>query len=85
MVGVSLAMATGLHGRFGWPITAFAAVAAALPDWDSLSILFGAQAYARAHRVWGHNLLVAVLSGSAAGIIENHFGPLGWLCQRAMA
>jgi len=83
MVGANLALVTGLHGRYGWRITALAAFASALPDWDGLSILFGGQAYARAHRIWGHNLLVAVLSGSIAGIVEYRFSPCTYLQQRS--
>jgi membrane-bound metal-dependent hydrolase YbcI (DUF457 family) len=83
MVGANLALVAGLHGRYGWRITALAALASALPDWDGLSILFGAQAYASAHRVWGHNLLVAVLSGSLVGIIEYRFSPLTSLQHRS--
>jgi membrane-bound metal-dependent hydrolase YbcI (DUF457 family) len=59
MVGVNAAMAVGLLRRRGWPIVAMAGFAALLPDWDGLTILFGANSYADGHRVWGHNLLVA--------------------------
>jgi len=51
MVGASLALGAGLHYKHGWRIVGLAAVAAALPDWDGLSFLFGSQAYAKAHRV----------------------------------
>jgi len=84
MVGTSLALAAGLHRPYGRRITAMAAVAAAHPDWDTLSILFGAQAYTRVHRVWGHNLLVAIISGSAAGLMEYLYGPLDRVYQRAV-
>jgi hypothetical protein len=83
MVGANLAFVTGLHGRYGWRITALAAFASALPDWDGLSILFGGPAYARAHRVWGHNLLVAVISGSLVAIIEYRFRLLTYLQLRS--
>jgi hypothetical protein len=59
MVGVNGAMAAGLLRRRGWPIVAMAGFAALLPDWDGLTILFGASCYAAGHRVWGHNLLAA--------------------------
>ena len=48
-------------------------IAAALPDWDGASLLFGSSAYAAAHRTWGHNLLATALAGAACGAI-------GYLC-----
>jgi membrane-bound metal-dependent hydrolase YbcI (DUF457 family) len=69
MFGANLALLAGVRRRHGWGIVAAAAVAAALPDWDGLSIVFGPAAYASAHRVWGHNLLVAGLGGVAAGLL----------------
>src|SRR5262249_31680156 len=82
MVGVNLALLAGLHHRYGIPIVATAALTSVLPDWDGLSILFGGEAYARVHRLWGHNLLVASLSGAAvAGLayalaIRGYFGKM---------
>jgi membrane-bound metal-dependent hydrolase YbcI (DUF457 family) len=84
MVGANLVLATGLHHRFGWRLVAIACVAAALPDWDGLTILFGASAYARGHRIWGHNLLVAGLSGGLVGVLEYRFDPCGAI-QRLLA
>jgi membrane-bound metal-dependent hydrolase YbcI (DUF457 family) len=69
MFGASLALFAGMRRRHGWELVATAAVAAALPDWDSLSILFGATAYSNAHRLWGHNLLAAGLGGAVTGIV----------------
>jgi membrane-bound metal-dependent hydrolase YbcI (DUF457 family) len=69
MFGVSLALVAGVRRRHGWGLVAVAGAAAALPDWDGLSILFGPSAYARGHRVWGHNLLAAGLAGAAAGVV----------------
>jgi hypothetical protein len=69
MFGASLALAAGVRRRHGWGLVATAAVAAALPDWDGLSIVFGPTAYASAHRVWGHNLLAAGLGGAVVGIV----------------
>src|SRR5262249_8127619 len=51
----------------GWALVAVAAAAAAVPDWDGLSLTFGAAAYARVHRAWGHNILVAGISGALVG------------------
>ncbi len=83
MLGGSLGLAAGLQRRYGWDVIALAGVAAALPDLDGLSIAFGPQAYASAHRVWGHNLLVAGSMGAAAGVCEYHFGFLQRLCHSA--
>jgi LexA-binding, inner membrane-associated putative hydrolase len=69
MFGASLALVAGLRRRQGWGIVGVAAVAAAVPDWDGLSILFGSTAYANGHRVWGHNVLAASLTGAAAGVV----------------
>jgi membrane-bound metal-dependent hydrolase YbcI (DUF457 family) len=70
MVGANLVLAAGLQRRYGWRLAGLAGVAAASPDWDGLSILFGGQAYARAHRVWGHNLLIASVLGGLVGAVE---------------
>lgn len=78
MLGATLAVAAGAQRRHGWGIVAAAAVAAALPDWDGLSLLFGATAYDRAHRLWGHNFLVAGGGGLLAG-------GLGYLCVLSAA
>jgi membrane-bound metal-dependent hydrolase YbcI (DUF457 family) len=81
MLGGTLGLAAGLHKRYGWNVIALAGVAAALPDWDGLSILFGSEAYARAHRVWGHNLLVASGLGAAIGILEQQTGIFRRICR----
>src|SRR5438270_12352734 len=69
MFGANLALLAGVRRRHGWGIVAAAAAAAALPDWDGVSLLFGPTAYATAHRVWGHNLLAAGLGGVAVGVL----------------
>jgi hypothetical protein len=73
MLGATLALAGGAHRRHGWGLVATAAVAAALPDWDGLSLLFGPTAYAGVHRLWGHNVLAAVVAGAVVG-------SAGYLC-----
>ena len=65
LLGATGAIAVGLHRPYGWPIVAMAGVTAVLPDWDGLSIVFGADVLDRMHRVIGHNLLVCVLLGAA--------------------
>jgi len=39
MLGITGALAAGLHRRYGWQIVAMAGVTAVLPDWDGLSLL----------------------------------------------
>jgi membrane-bound metal-dependent hydrolase YbcI (DUF457 family) len=63
MIGAALAVAVGARRRHGWPVVAMAAVAAMLPDWDDLSQWFGPAVRREVHRVWGHNLLVALPAG----------------------
>jgi membrane-bound metal-dependent hydrolase YbcI (DUF457 family) len=86
MVGINGALAAGLGKRYGWPLAAWAGVASILPDWDGLTILFGAHAYDKGHRIWGHNLLVAGLLGALIGYIAHRFGVLEnmqrWLAGR---
>jgi len=68
MLGITVALAAGVHRRHGWPLIVTAGVAAMLPDWDGLSKLAGPEAYREVHRTWGHNLLAAPLaSGLFAG------------------
>jgi membrane-bound metal-dependent hydrolase YbcI (DUF457 family) len=76
MIGATLAVAIGARRRHGWPIVAMAAVAAMLPDWDDLSMLFGPAVRRQVHRVWGHNLLVALPAGAL-------FAAICYLCWRA--
>lgn len=78
MCGATLALAVGCLRKHGWALIAVAGAAAALPDWDGLSLAFGAEAYARGHRVWGHNLLAATATGALVGGL----GYLGYLSTR---
>lgn len=86
MLGLTGAMAAGTMRRGGWTLPALAAVAAVLPDWDSLTILFSADAFARWHRVLGHNLLVCCLTGVVLAVVENRLRPIAragtWLQRR---
>jgi membrane-bound metal-dependent hydrolase YbcI (DUF457 family) len=76
LLGAAAAIAAGACRRHGWPLVATAAVAAMLPDWDDLSTLLGPDVRRTVHRVWGHNLLVAM---PAAGLL----GAVGYLCYRS--
>jgi membrane-bound metal-dependent hydrolase YbcI (DUF457 family) len=76
MFGTTLALVLGAQRRHGWGIVATAAAAAALPDWDGLSLALGPQAYAAGHRTWGHNVLAAALAGALTGAV-------GYLAHRS--
>lgn len=69
MTGIDVALAAGLHRRYGWQIVAWAGFAAVLPDLDGLTILLGSSLYADGHRLWGHNLLVAGLVAAVVSAI----------------
>ena len=73
MLGVTGALAAGLHRKYGWEIVALAGFVAVVPDWDALSILFGAAEFDRVHRTLGHNLLVCVPLGVAVGALEHRY------------
>lgn len=77
MVGITGVLATGLNRRYGWPIAGLAAVAAVSPDWDGLALVAGSAAFAARHRVWGHNVLVCVLSGLLLGVVDYRFDMVG--------
>lgn len=72
MLGVTGALAAGLHRRYGWQIVALGGFASALPDWDAVSIVFGAAVFDRVHRTVGHNLLVCILVGAAVACLDCH-------------
>jgi membrane-bound metal-dependent hydrolase YbcI (DUF457 family) len=76
MFGATLALALGCHRNRERMLIVVAGAAAALPDWDALSLAFGATSYAKVHRVWGHNLLVASCTGALVG-------GFGYLCHRS--
>jgi membrane-bound metal-dependent hydrolase YbcI (DUF457 family) len=76
MLGATIALAAGVQRRHGWGLVVTAAVAATLPDLDGLTLAFGPAAYATGHRVWGHNFLVAGMTGGLAGAI-------GYLCHQS--
>ena len=72
MLGTTGALAAGLHHR-SWQIVAMAGVAAVLPDWDGLSILFGAAAFDQIHRAVGHSVFVATAVGTVVAMAEYRF------------
>jgi membrane-bound metal-dependent hydrolase YbcI (DUF457 family) len=81
MLGVTGAAAARLHERYGWRIAAVAALAAISPDWDGIFILGSIELFDRAHRVWGHNLLVASLVGAMIGELDYRLNVTGRVGQ----
>jgi membrane-bound metal-dependent hydrolase YbcI (DUF457 family) len=69
LLGATLALSLGVHRRHGWGIILMATGAGALPDWDAISRYFGPAAYARVHRVWGHNLVIAFVASALFGAL----------------
>jgi hypothetical protein len=82
LVGIDGALALGLHRRHGWKIAALAGAAAALPDWDGLTLLWSAALYDTSHRVWGHNVFACVLAGIAIGLADYRFDLATRLARR---
>jgi membrane-bound metal-dependent hydrolase YbcI (DUF457 family) len=67
MVGATLAVASGMQRRHGWPALLLAALAGMAPDWDALSKYLSPPSYRAVHRAWGHNLFSVTLVGAALG------------------
>lgn len=70
MVGVCTAVAAGWDRRFSWKVVGLAGVAAVTPDWDGLLLLGGMQLMDEAHRVWGHNLLLAAAAALLWALLD---------------
>lgn len=70
LLGINGVVAGGLDRRHGWQLAALAGAAAMIPDWDGLTILFGADLFADAHRVWGHNIIACVAIGAVLGAAD---------------
>jgi membrane-bound metal-dependent hydrolase YbcI (DUF457 family) len=62
LVGIHVAIACGMHQRFGWPAVALSGVVSNLPDWDGLPMLVNMAKFEAGHRVWGHNFLWITIS-----------------------
>ncbi|MCU0982651.1 MAG: metal-dependent hydrolase [Pirellulaceae bacterium] len=84
MLGITGVLAAGLNRRYGWPIAAIAAVAAVSPDWDGVTIVAGAAAFAASHRVWGHNVWACILTGILIGCLDYRFDAIT-RCGRLLA
>lgn len=70
LLGINGVVAGGLDRRYGWQLAAIAGAAAMIPDWDGLTILFGADLFADAHRVWGHNIIACAAIGVVLGAAD---------------
>ena len=70
MLGINGVLASGWNGKYGWQLAAVAGVAAVMPDWDGLPILFSVQRFNESHRVWGHNLLACLVLGLVIGGLD---------------
>jgi membrane-bound metal-dependent hydrolase YbcI (DUF457 family) len=62
LVGIHVAIAFGVHQRFGWPAVALSGIVSNLPDWDGLPVLVNMATFEAGHRVWGHNVLWITIS-----------------------
>ena len=60
LLGSYLVLASGANRQFGWQLVAVAGVAAVVPDWDGLTMLYSASLCDVAHRCWGHALAVCL-------------------------
>jgi hypothetical protein len=69
LIGATIAVAAGVQKRYGWPPVVLAALAGMFPDWDATSKHLWPQAYARGHRVWGHNVFAVTVAGAALGAL----------------
>ena len=70
LLGINGVLAAGLDRRHGWGLAAMAGVAAVLPDWDGVSVLWSAALFDQGHRVWGHNVFVCSLIGLLFGLAD---------------
>lgn len=82
MLAVNGCVAIRLQEKCGWSVVALAGVSAIAPDWDGLTLLGSADLFARAHRVWGHNLLAAASLGVLLGVLDYRFDVLGYCARR---
>lgn len=73
MVGVDLVLAMGATRRYGWQLAAIAGIAATLPDWDGLPVLWSSRQFDRVHRAWGHGLLSCFLLAVVLAWIDSRY------------
>jgi len=73
MLGITGSVALGLPQKYGWQILSMAAIAAISPDWDGLTLLFGADLFDKAHRIWGHNIFICSALGAFIGAVDYRY------------
>lgn len=66
-------LASGLYRSYGWQLAAVAGVAAILPDWDGLTILWSVTLFDTAHRCWGHGLLSCLILSILLATLDCRF------------
>ena len=66
-------LASGLNRSRGWQLVAVAGVAAILPDWDGLTLLWSVSLFDEAHRCWGHGLLSCLTVAVILAILDCRF------------
>ncbi|MDP1560864.1 MAG: metal-dependent hydrolase [Pirellulaceae bacterium] len=86
LVGLHVAFALGVHRSYGWAAVTMAGLAANVPDWDGLPMLFDMQRFETGHRVWGHNLIAIFLSSLLLGWTQFRYSWIeriaGWLASK---
>ena len=73
ILGGYLVLASGANRRFGWPLVAMAGMAAVVPDWDGLTLLYSAALCDVAHRCWGHALVVCLPIAVLLSVLDYRF------------
>ncbi|MCL2304713.1 MAG: metal-dependent hydrolase [Planctomycetaceae bacterium] len=72
-LGVDAVLTAGLTRRYGWKLAAMAGVAATLPDWDGLTLLWSVNLFDTAHRCWGHSIIACVLLSALFAVGDYRF------------
>jgi hypothetical protein len=73
LVGIHVAIALGIHRRWGWKTVALAGLASNIPDWDGVPMMFDMHRFEDGHRVWGHNAMAIVLTSLVVGWIQSRY------------
>ena len=82
LLGGYLVLTSGVNRRFGWPLVAMAGVAAVVPDWDGLTMLYSASLCDVAHRCWGHALVICLPLAVLLATLDYRFDCVTRLARR---